>query len=154
MEAALKLARARLMDGAGQQIELGVQTLLMNRVLGMRSELAGRAPSQLFSAMREFGSVREFFTSATIGSLADVPFIFVFLLLVALIAGQRGLASGAGCGADGAARSFPATPHDCPYSKRTGRLVKASRLLHEAIFELDTLKTQRAEDRFAASGSN
>lgn len=49
MEAALKLARARLMDGAGQQIELNVQTLLMNRVLGMRSELAGRAPSQLFS---------------------------------------------------------------------------------------------------------
>ena len=88
LEAGLKIARAQLMDGAGRQIELNVQRLLMDRVLGMRSELAGRSPSQIFSAMREFGSVREFFTASTIGTLTDLPFVVVFLALVASIAGS------------------------------------------------------------------
>ncbi|MCP3883289.1 MAG: ABC transporter ATP-binding protein, partial [Sulfitobacter sp.] len=88
MEAFLKMARARLMDGAGRQIELSVQDILMRRLLGMRSDTRGQAPNQLFSAMREFGSVREFFTASTIGTIADIPFIFVFLFLVASIAGN------------------------------------------------------------------
>jgi len=87
MEAFLKIARARLMDGAGRQIEVKVQGILMERLLGMRSEIASRSPSMLFSAMREFSAVREFFTASTVGTLVDIPFLFlfVFLLLVASI---------------------------------------------------------------------
>ena len=88
LEASLKLARARLVDGAGRQIEIGVQRMLLDRLLGMRSDLKGRSPSKLFSAMREFGSVREFFTATSVGTLADIPFVFIFLLLVASIAGN------------------------------------------------------------------
>lgn len=39
MEVCLKIARARLLDGAGRAIELEVQATLMDRVLGMRSDL-------------------------------------------------------------------------------------------------------------------
>nr|WP_306153109.1 ATP-binding cassette domain-containing protein [Roseovarius sp. MMSF_3281] len=148
MEAFLKIARSRLMDGAGRQIELNVQGLLMNRVLGMRSEQAGRAPSQLFSSMREFGSVREFFTASAIGTLADVPFIFIFLLLVASIAGNVVWVLVLG----GILMVLPGFFLQKKMIRLTqemqGASAKSSRLLHEAIFELDTLKTQRAEDRF------
>ena len=148
MEALIKIARARLMDGAGRQIELEVQSLLMNRVLGMRSDLAGRQPSQLFSAIREFGAVREFFTASTIGTLADVPFIFVFLLLVASIAGNVVWVLVLG----GVLMVVPGLLLQRRMIRLTreaqGASAKSSRLLHEAIFELDTLKTQRAEDRF------
>ncbi|MFO7770790.1 MAG: ATP-binding cassette domain-containing protein, partial [Roseovarius gahaiensis] len=148
MEAFLKIARARLMDGAGRQIELNVQSLLMNRLLGMRSEVAGRAPSQLFSAMREFGSVREFFTASTIGSLADVPFIFVFLLLVASIAGNVVWVLVFGAILMVLPGFFLQKKMIRLTQETQGASSKSSRLLHEAIFELDTLKTQRAEDRF------
>ncbi len=148
MEAFLKIARARLMDGAGRQIELNVQTLLMNRLLGMRSEVASRAPSQLFSAMREFGSVREFFTASTIGSLADVPFIFVFLLLVASIAGNVVWVLVFGAILMVLPGFFLQKKMIRLTQETQGASAKSSRLLHEAIFELDTLKTQRAEDRF------
>ena len=148
MEAFLKIARSRLMDGAGRQIELNVQSLLMNRVLGMRSERAGQAPSQLFSSMREFGSVREFFTASAIGTLADVPFIFIFLLLVASIAGNLVWVLVLG----GILMVLPGVFLQKKMIRLTqemqGASAKSSRLLHEAIFELDTLKTQRAEDRF------
>lgn len=147
MEAFLKIARARLMDGAGRQVELKVQKLLMNRILGMRSEAAGRAPSNLFAAMREFGSVREFFTASTIGTMADIPFIFVFLALVASIAGNVVWVLVLG----GILMVVPGFLMQRRMIRLTqqmqGASAKSSRLLHEAIFELDTVKTQRAEDR-------
>ncbi|MGY3437590.1 MULTISPECIES: ATP-binding cassette domain-containing protein [unclassified Marinovum] len=148
LEAALKLARARLIDGAGRQIELNVQTLLMNRVLGMRSDLPGRSPSQLFASMREFSSVREFFTASTVGTVADIPFVFVFLFLVASIAGNVVWVLVLG----GALMVLPSVFLQRKMIRLTkemqGASTKSSRLLHEAVSELDTVKTQRGEDRF------
>ena len=147
MEAFIKIARARLMDGAGRQIELSVLEMLMERVLGMRSDLRGNSPSMTFSAMREFGSVREFFTASTIGTIADIPFIFVFLLLVASIAGNVVWVLVLG-GILMVVPGFFMQKKMMQLTEETqGASAKSSRLLHEAIFERDTVKTQRGEDR-------
>lgn len=147
MEAFIKVARAQLMDGAGRQIELSVLELLMNRILGMRSDKRPQAPSDLFSSMREFGSVREFFTASTIGTIADIPFIFVFLALVASIAGNVVWVLVLG-GILMVVPGFFMQKRMIRLTQETqGATAKSSRLLHEAIFELDTVKTQRGEDR-------
>jgi len=147
LEAALKLARARLTDVAGRQIELSVQKNLMQRLIGMRSDKRPLPPSGLFAAMREFGSVREFFTSSTIATLADVPFIAVFLLLVGSIAGPIVWAILAG----GILMLLPAyfmQKRMIALTRATqGANAKAGRLLHEVVTELDTLKTQRGEEK-------
>ena len=52
LEAFIKIARARLMDGAGRQIELSVLNTLMARVLGTRSDAKGGPASMRFSQMR------------------------------------------------------------------------------------------------------
>ncbi len=149
LEALLKVSRSQLLDGAGRQIEMGVQGLLMSRLLGMRSDLPGRSPSQLFAAVREFGSVREFFTASTVGALADIPFIFVFLLLVWSIAGSVVWVLIAG----GLLMVIPGFFLQKRMIRLTqemqGASARQSRLLQEAVVELDTIKTQRAEDRFA-----
>ncbi|MDU8909839.1 ATP-binding cassette domain-containing protein [Aestuariicoccus sp. MJ-SS9] len=149
LEAFLKIARSQLLDGAGRQIELGVQQVLMSRLLGMRSDSAGRSPSQLFASMREFGSVREFFTASTVGALADIPFIFVFLLLVWSIGGSVVWVLVAG----GLLMVVPGIFLQKRMLRLTqemqGASARQSRLLQEAVVELDTIKTQRAEDRFA-----
>ncbi|MDJ0822373.1 MAG: ATP-binding cassette domain-containing protein [Paracoccaceae bacterium] len=149
LEGFLKVARSQLLDGAGRQIEMGVQGLLMGRLLGMRSDIAGRSPSQLFAAMREFGSVREFFTASTVGALADIPFIFVFLLLVWSIAGSVVWVLIAG-GILMVLPGFFLQKHMIRLTQEMqGASAKQSRLLQETVVELDTIKTQRAEDRFA-----
>ena len=148
MESFLKIARAQLIDGAGRQIELTTQKLLMARILGMRSDTPGRQPSTLFSSMREFGSVREFFTASTVSSLADIPFIFLFLMLVASIAGNVVWVLVIG-GILMVIPGFVLQSRMIRLTRETqGASAKAGRLLHEAVFELDTIKTQRAEDRF------
>ncbi|MBS8227528.1 ATP-binding cassette domain-containing protein [Vannielia litorea] len=147
LEGLLKLARARLMDGGGRSIELSVQRLLMSRVLGMRSDTRARSPSELFATMREFGSVREFFTAGTIGTLTDLPFIGLFLLLVAAIAGPVVWVLILG----GFLMVLPGyflQRRMIQLTQETqGANVKAGRVLHEAIYELDTIKAQRGEDR-------
>ena len=148
LEAFLKIARSQLMDGAGRQIEMTLQELLMSRLLGMRSDTPGRSPSALFSSMREFSSVREFFTASTVGALADIPFIFVFLLLVWSIAGPVVGVLILG----GVLMVLPGFFLQRRMIRLTqemqGASTRQSRLLMETVAEIDTIKSQRAEDRF------
>jgi len=147
LEGFIKIARARLMDGAGRQIELSVLRLLMNRILGARSDAESAPPSMRFSQMRDFGAIREFFTATTIGTLADIPFILLFLALVASIAGPVVwvlILGGALMVIPGfflQRRMIQLTQESQGASARSGRV------LQEAIYELDTIKTQRGEDR-------
>ncbi len=149
MEAFLKIARARMMDGAGREIEMGVQRTLIKSLLGMRAGQPNASPSSTFSAMREFSSVREFFTASTVGSLSDLPFIFVFLALVASIAGNVVWVLVLG----GILMVLPSLflqKRMVQLTQETqGANVKANRILHEAIYEADTLKAHRGEQRFA-----
>jgi ATP-binding cassette, subfamily C, bacterial LapB len=147
-EGFLKIARSQLIDGAGHQIEIGAQVLLMDRLLGMRSDLPGRSPARLFSSMRDFSSVREFFTASTVGALADIPFIFVFLALVWSIAGSVVWVLIAG-GFLMVVPGFFLQRRMILLTQQTqGASVKQSRLLQETVLEIDTVKTQRAERRF------
>lgn len=148
MESALKMARARLIDGAGRQIELGVQRHLLDRLLGMRSDAPNRSPSTLFAAMRDFGSIREFFTASTVGTLADIPFVFIFVALIYFIGGPVVGVLIVG----GILMVLPSIVMRGRMTETTqeiqGASAKSSRLLQEIITELDTVKTQRAEERF------
>ena len=148
LEAGLRIARARLMDGAGRKIELQVQAMLMDRLLGMRRGKEGQSPSGLFSAIREFGSVREFFTASTIGTLTDLPFIVLFLALVASIGGNVVWVLFVG-GVLMVLPSFFLQKKMIKLTQQTqGASAKSNKLLHEVIYEADTIKAQRGEDRF------
>jgi ATP-binding cassette subfamily C protein LapB len=153
LEAGLRIARARLMDGAGRKMELQVQTLLMDRLLGMRRGKEGQTPSGLFSAVREFGSVREFFTASTIGTLTDLPFIVLFLALVASIGGNVVWVLVIG-GLLMVLPSFFLQKKMIALTLQTqGASTKSNKLLHEVIYEADTIKAQRGEDRFKRTWS-
>lgn len=148
LEAFLRIARARLMDGAGRRIELQIQELLMDKLLGMQSGQRGKTPSGTFAAVREFSAIREFFTASTIGTLTDLPFIVLFLALVASIGGNVVWVLFIG-GILMVLPSFFMQKKMMALTMETqGASVKSSRLLHEAIYDVDTIKAQRGEDRF------
>ncbi|MFN3645288.1 MAG: ATP-binding cassette domain-containing protein [Gemmobacter sp.] len=147
MEAFLEVARARLMDSAGRRIELSVQRRLMDRLLGMKRTPGGPTPSSLFQSMREFGSVREFFTASTVGTVVDLPFILLFLVLVWSIGGSIVWVLVLG----GVLMVVPGLLMQDRMMRLTqethGAGANTARLLHETIFEAETLRTQRGEDR-------
>ncbi|CAM8622373.1 SunT ABC-type bacteriocin/lantibiotic exporters, contain an N-terminal double-glycine peptidase domain [Paracoccaceae bacterium] len=147
LEGALKLARSGLMDITGKRVELTMQSRLMGKLLGMKTGPGQTSPSQVFTAMREFSSVREFFTSSTIGTLADLPFILIFLALVASIGGNLVWVLVIG----GILMVLPGFLLQKKMMALTaasqGASQKSSRLLYEAVFEAETVTTQRGEDR-------
>lgn len=147
MEAFLKVARARLMDSAGRRIELSVQGRLIDRLLGMKRDPGGPSPSSLFQAMREFGAVREFFTASTVGTVVDLPFIILFLALVWSIGGAVVWVLVLG-GVLMILPGFLLQDRMMRLTQEThGAGATTGRLLHETIFEAETLRTQRGEDR-------
>lgn len=147
LEGMLKGARSGLMDMTGRRIELVVQDHLMARLLGMKLNPQERKPSQLFNAMREFGSVREFFTASTIGTIADLPFIVIFLALVASIGGNLVWVLVAG-GVLMVLPGFLLRGTMVDLTKATqGAQTRQAKLLYEAVFETETVAITRGEDR-------
>lgn len=88
LEAVLRMSRSYLIDYSGRSIELEISSTLLEKLNGMRLSSRPASPGSLVHMVREFGSVREFFTSTSIGTSADIPFTLIFLTLIYAIAGS------------------------------------------------------------------
>ncbi|WP_426359945.1 type I secretion system permease/ATPase [Pseudocolwellia sp. HL-MZ19] len=84
----LKQLRGYLIDVAGKKIDIEVSSKLFAKVIGI--PLEKRAPSigGMAKQISEFDNVREFFSSATITALVDLPFSFLFMFCIWLVAGD------------------------------------------------------------------
>ncbi|WP_114765491.1 type I secretion system permease/ATPase [Vibrio rhodolitus] len=84
----LKLMRSYFIDVAGKKSDILISSKLFSKVLGIRMESRPPSVGAFARHLQEFESIREFFTSATIGSLIDLPFAILFLVLIWLMAGH------------------------------------------------------------------
>lgn len=84
----LKLMRSYFIDVAGKKSDILISSKLFSKVMGIRMEARPPSVGAFARHLQEFESIREFFTSATIGSLIDLPFALLFLLLIWLMAGN------------------------------------------------------------------
>lgn len=84
----LKLMRSYFIDVAGKKSDILISSKLFSKVLGIRMEAKPASVGAFAKNLQEFESIREFFTSATIGSLIDLPFALMFLALIWLMAGN------------------------------------------------------------------
>ena len=84
----LKLLRSYFIDVAGKKSDILISSKLFSKVLGIRMEAKPPSVGAFARHLQEFESIREFFTSATISSLIDLPFALMFLLLIWLMAGN------------------------------------------------------------------
>ncbi|MGZ8283061.1 MAG: type I secretion system permease/ATPase [Allosphingosinicella sp.] len=83
----LKMLRAYFVDLAGAHIDREIGEEVFARLLRIRLELKKGSTGALASLMRELEALRDFFASATLTAVVDVPFIFITLIAVALIGG-------------------------------------------------------------------
>ncbi|MFN3945035.1 MAG: type I secretion system permease/ATPase [Allosphingosinicella sp.] len=83
----LRLLRAYFVDHAGAQIDREVGEHVFSRLVQIRLDLKRGSTGAIAGMMRELETLRDFFTSATLTAMVDVPFILLTLLVVALIGG-------------------------------------------------------------------
>jgi ATP-binding cassette subfamily C protein LapB len=84
----LRTLRAYFVDIAGAQVDREIGGHLFERILAIRLELKKGSTGSLSSLLREFETLRDFFASATLTAVVDVPFILVTLTVIALIGGK------------------------------------------------------------------
>jgi len=87
-EFAAKMIRGHLTDIAGKKADLIISSAIFRRVMSL--DLAERPASSGSYAnnLREFESVREFMTSASLLVLVDLPFLLLFITVIWMIGGQ------------------------------------------------------------------
>lgn len=84
----IKMLRAAFIDKAGHQADLAIARRIFDQLLDMQMKNRGGSTGGLASMMREFETLREFFTSASLVALVDLPFTLLFVGVIYGLAGS------------------------------------------------------------------
>ena len=79
--------RAYLLDSAGKKADLLIGSALFKQTLSVRLASRPRSAGAFANTLREFESVRDFFSSTSLVALIDLPFVILFLYVISMIAG-------------------------------------------------------------------
>ncbi|MGX3067367.1 type I secretion system permease/ATPase [Ursidibacter arcticus] len=83
-----KLIRGHLTDIAGKKADLIISSALFRRVMSIRLADKPASSGSYANNLRDFESVREFMTSASLLVLVDLPFLLLFVFVIWLIGGK------------------------------------------------------------------
>ncbi|EPR9110394.1 type I secretion system permease/ATPase [Cronobacter turicensis] len=84
----IRLARTHVSDIMGKHIDLNVSSLFYARAMAIKNDERPKSTGSFISQLREIDQVRELLTSTTVGAAMDIPFVLLFLGIMALVGGQ------------------------------------------------------------------
>lgn len=141
----LKNLRAHFLDYAGRKADIKMSASLFEQLLGMTMAARPASAGVMASHMREFEGLRDFFTSATLTALIDLPFALIFVLIIAVIAGPVAIVPFAAM----PIVVFVGLALQRPLQKVIKESMNESALKNAHLFEtitgLETIKVQAAE---------
>lgn len=87
----LKSLRGYFIDIAGQRLDATVGASVFDNLMSMRLDAKRGSTGAVAGLIKEFENLRDFFSSATLVAIVDLPFIFLFIATIALVAGPLAL---------------------------------------------------------------
>jgi ATP-binding cassette subfamily C protein LapB len=84
------LLRAYYLGKAGKKADLIMSNKIFDQLLNIRLSEKPNSTGQFVSRLQSFQSVRDFFTSATIATLVDIPFTLLFIAVIFYFGGVLG----------------------------------------------------------------
>ncbi|MDC0933641.1 type I secretion system permease/ATPase [Arcobacteraceae bacterium] len=84
------LLRAYYLGKAGKKADLIMSNRIFDQLLNIRLSEKPNSTGQFVSRLQSFQSVRDFFTSATIATLVDIPFTLLFIAIIFYFGGVLG----------------------------------------------------------------
>ena len=83
----LRIVRSRIIDMTGKQVDVVLAANIFEHVMSLKMAQRPQSVGILANQLRDFDSVREFFTSGTVVTITDLFFAVVFLAVLYLIVG-------------------------------------------------------------------
>jgi ATP-binding cassette subfamily C protein LapB len=87
----LRTLRGYFVDSAGRIADIKLASRIFEQVLGIRMAARPRFAGAFANQLREFESLRDVFASASVTTLVDLPFVFLFIGLVWIMGGPVAL---------------------------------------------------------------
>ncbi len=88
LEFVMRWLKARLVDLGGKKADLAINATLLREIMAIRLEHRPQSVGIFASSMRDFESLRDFFSSSSLVLLADMPFGILFLAMIAMVGGH------------------------------------------------------------------
>ena len=86
-EMVMRLLRSHLLETAARRMDVALSAKVFGQCLRMRAADRPASGGVLANTVRDFESVRDFFTTGTLTVLGDLPFMLLFLLVIWLVGG-------------------------------------------------------------------
>jgi len=83
----IKMLRAGFIDTAGIKADLLMGGRVFDHLLDMQMKSRKGSAGEFANTLREFESLRDFFTSASLVALVDLPFVVLFIFVIYMIGG-------------------------------------------------------------------
>jgi len=83
----LKITRGYLLELAGKKSDIIMSSIIFEKVLDLKMSEYPPSVGSFANNMRDFESVRSFFTTATMTAVIDLPFAIIFLAVIYYIGG-------------------------------------------------------------------
>lgn len=83
----LRTLRGYFVDTAGKNADVILASRLFEHVMGIKLSARPASSGGFANQLREFETLREFFSSVTLAALIDLPFIFMFIAIIYLVGG-------------------------------------------------------------------
>ena len=87
LEFGMRWLKAMLVDEGGKRADLAVNATLLREIMSVRLDHRPQSIGIFASSMRDFDALRDFVSSSLFVTVADLPFVVLFLLVIWLIAG-------------------------------------------------------------------
>jgi ATP-binding cassette, subfamily C, bacterial LapB len=86
----MRILRGYLIDIAGKKADTILASTLFQQVMNVRLEAKPASSGAFANNLHQFEVLRDFFTSATVSTLVDLPFLFIFVIVMFVVGGAIG----------------------------------------------------------------
>ncbi len=83
----IKTVRSKLLGIAGLESDMIIADRLFTQIIDMQYRSKKGSVGSLASTLKEYEQIREFFTSATLVSIIDMPFAIIFIFFIGFLGG-------------------------------------------------------------------
>ncbi|MGI9385154.1 MAG: type I secretion system permease/ATPase [Methyloligellaceae bacterium] len=144
----LKTLRHNLIGNAGRRADVLLAGRLFAHVLNLDLSKRPLKTGEFANQLRDFETVREFFTSNTVVTLTDLTFIWLFVFIVYQIAGLVAIVPAVAVVLVLIAGVLLQLPLHKAVEQSQAEATHRHSILFEALTGLETIKTSRAESQF------
>jgi len=83
----IKSLRSYFIDLAGKKVDVTLSAMIYEKVMGLKMNVRPTSVGAFANNLRAFEGIRDFITSATVSTLVDLPFVILFLIVIAWVGG-------------------------------------------------------------------